>query len=76
MIRRAAQAPVSLEKPVGDQSEAEYGQLIADEDATSIESICAPPAYLMSDLVYRKPKRCTQTPCQTQRPRAFGPPLA
>jgi RNA polymerase primary sigma factor len=30
-IRRAAQAPVSLEKPVGDEEESEFGHFITDE---------------------------------------------
>jgi RNA polymerase primary sigma factor len=34
-IRRSAQAPISLEKPVGDEEESEFGQLIADERAES-----------------------------------------
>ena len=34
-IRRSAQAPVSLEKPVGDEEESEFGQFIADERAES-----------------------------------------
>jgi RNA polymerase primary sigma factor len=34
-IKRAAQAPVSLEKPVGDEEESEFGQFIADERAES-----------------------------------------
>ena len=34
-IRRFAQAPVSLEKPVGDEEESEFGQFIADERAES-----------------------------------------
>ncbi len=34
-IRRSAQAPVSLEKPVGDEEQSELGQLIADERAES-----------------------------------------
>ena len=29
-IKRSAQAPVSLEKPVGDEEESEFGQFIAD----------------------------------------------
>jgi RNA polymerase primary sigma factor len=29
-IRRAAQAPISLEKPVGDEDDSEFGELIAD----------------------------------------------
>jgi RNA polymerase primary sigma factor len=31
-IRRSAQAPVSLEKPVGEQDEAEFGDLLADDN--------------------------------------------
>ena len=34
-IRRSAQAPISLEKPVGDEEQTEFGQLIADEQAES-----------------------------------------
>jgi RNA polymerase primary sigma factor len=34
-IRRSAQAPISLEKPVGDEEHTEFGQLIADEHAES-----------------------------------------
>ena len=34
-IRRSAQIPVSLEKPVGDEEESEFGQFIADERAES-----------------------------------------
>jgi RNA polymerase primary sigma factor len=34
-IKRFAQAPVSLEKPVGDEDQFELGQLIADEQAES-----------------------------------------
>ena len=34
-IRRSAQAPISLEKPVGDEDQIEFGQLIADERAES-----------------------------------------
>ncbi len=32
-IRRSAQAPVSLEKPVGDDEESEFGHFIADQTA-------------------------------------------
>jgi RNA polymerase primary sigma factor len=32
-IRRTAQAPVSLEKPVGDEEESEFGHFITDESA-------------------------------------------
>jgi len=34
-IRRSAQAPISLEKPVGDEERTEFGRLIADEQAES-----------------------------------------
>jgi RNA polymerase primary sigma factor len=34
-IKRSAQAPISLEKPVGDEEQSEFGQLIADERAES-----------------------------------------
>ena len=34
-IKRSARAPVSLEKPVGDEENSEFGQLIADERAES-----------------------------------------
>ncbi|MGH2908862.1 MAG: sigma-70 family RNA polymerase sigma factor [Solirubrobacteraceae bacterium] len=34
-IKRSAQAPISLEKPIGDEHESQFGQLIADEHAES-----------------------------------------
>ena len=34
-IRRSAQAPISLDKPIGDEDQSEFGQLIADEHAES-----------------------------------------
>jgi RNA polymerase primary sigma factor len=34
-IKRSAQAPISLEKPVGDEEESEFGQFIADPQAES-----------------------------------------
>jgi RNA polymerase primary sigma factor len=34
-IKRSAQAPISLEKPVGDDDQSEFGQLIPDEQAES-----------------------------------------
>jgi RNA polymerase primary sigma factor len=34
-IKRSAQAPISLEKPVGDEEQSEFGQLIADDQAES-----------------------------------------
>jgi len=34
-IKRSTQAPISLEKPVGEEEQSEFGQLIADEHAES-----------------------------------------
>ena len=34
-IRRSAQAPISLEKPVGDEEESEFGHFLADQLATA-----------------------------------------
>jgi RNA polymerase primary sigma factor len=34
-IKRSAQAPISLEKPVGDDEQSEFGQLLADDQAES-----------------------------------------
>jgi RNA polymerase primary sigma factor len=34
-IKRSAQAPISLEKPVGDEEQSEFGQFIADEQTES-----------------------------------------
>jgi RNA polymerase primary sigma factor len=34
-VKRSARVPISLEKPVGDEEESEFGQLIADEQAES-----------------------------------------
>ena len=34
-IKRSAPAPISLQKPVGDEDESEFGQFIADEQAES-----------------------------------------
>jgi RNA polymerase primary sigma factor len=34
-IKRSAQAPVSLEKPVGDEEESEFGHFLADESASA-----------------------------------------
>jgi len=36
-IRRSAETPISLEKPVGDEGESEFGQFIADEKAADPE---------------------------------------
>ena len=37
-IKRSAQTPVSLEKPVGDDEESEFGQFLADEKAVAPEA--------------------------------------
>ena len=34
-VKRSALVPISLEKPIGDEEESEFGQLIADEHAES-----------------------------------------
>jgi RNA polymerase primary sigma factor len=34
-IRRSAQAPISLEKPVGDEEESEFGHFLADQGAAA-----------------------------------------
>ena len=38
-IRRSAQVPVSLEKPIGDEEESEFGHLIADVSAPRPEEL-------------------------------------
>jgi RNA polymerase primary sigma factor len=38
-IMRSAQAPVSLERPVGDEEETEFGQLLTDEHAPLPEDV-------------------------------------
>lgn len=40
-IRRSAQAPVSLEKPVGDEEESEFGHFIADENSEAPDDAVA-----------------------------------
>ena len=40
-IKRSAQAPVSLERPVGDEEDSEFGQFIADERAESPYDLAA-----------------------------------
>ena len=40
-IKRSAQTPISLEKPVGDDEESEFGQFLADERAADPESSAA-----------------------------------
>jgi RNA polymerase primary sigma factor len=52
-IRRSAQAPISLEKPVGDEEESEFGQFIADERAIEILTKEAPREAL-ENLSYRE----------------------
>ena len=36
-IRRSAQAPISLEKPVGDEEESEFGHFLADQGAAATD---------------------------------------
>ena len=38
-IRRSAQAPISLEKPVGDEEESEFGHFLADERGDQPEEV-------------------------------------
>ncbi len=45
-IRRSAQAPVSLEKPVGDEEDSEFGHFIADQTTKAPEEA--------ADTVFRK----------------------
>jgi RNA polymerase primary sigma factor len=47
-IKRSARAPVSLEKPVGDEEGSEFGQFIADERAES-------PYERAAEILTRKP---------------------
>jgi RNA polymerase primary sigma factor len=59
-IRRSAQAPISLEKPVGDEEQTEFGQLIADEHAESpyeraVEALTAVALHeALENLSYRE----------------------
>jgi hypothetical protein len=46
-IKRSARAPISLEKPVGDEEESEFGQFIADEQAESEEEAAADAVPLL-----------------------------
>ncbi len=50
-IRRSAQAPVSLEKPVGDEDESEFGHFITDESAPQPEDVAE---ITMRDEALRK----------------------
>jgi RNA polymerase primary sigma factor len=38
-IRRSAQVPISLEKPVGDEEESEFGHFLADESAPAPDDV-------------------------------------
>ncbi|MGO9901495.1 MAG: sigma-70 family RNA polymerase sigma factor [Solirubrobacteraceae bacterium] len=59
-IKRSAQAPVSLQKPVGDEDESEFGQFIADEQAESpheraVEILTSEaPRDALANLSYRE----------------------
>ena len=50
-IKRSARAPISLEKPVGDDDGSEFGQLIADERAPSPYELAA---EILSNEALRK----------------------
>ncbi len=50
-IQRSAQVPVSLERPVGDEEETEFGQLIPDENSPLPEEIT--DATFRSERLYR-----------------------
>ena len=63
-IKRSAQAPVSLEKPVGDEEESEFGQFIADEKAES-------PFERAADMLTKEAlKRGPREPLLPRAPRA------
>jgi RNA polymerase primary sigma factor len=49
-IVRSAQVPVSLERPVGDEEDTEFGQLLTDENAPLPEDVA--DATLRSELLY------------------------
>ncbi len=65
-IKRSAQAPVSLEKPVGDEEESEFGQFIADERAESPTR--GPPRSSR-----RRPARGAGEPLLPRTPRSRAP---
>jgi RNA polymerase primary sigma factor len=48
-IRRTAQTPVSLEKPVGDEEESEFGQFLVD-DSTPLPDEAADTAFRAAAL--------------------------
>jgi len=59
-IRRTAQTPVSLEKPVGDDEESEFGHFITDETSPLPEEVaavtlrCEQLARILKTLSYRE----------------------
>jgi RNA polymerase primary sigma factor len=59
-IRRSAQAPISLEKPVGDEEESEFGHFIADaasdgpDEAAEASMRTAALRRLLESLSYRE----------------------
>ena len=59
-IRRSTQAPISLEKPVGEEEQSEFGQLIADEHAESpyeraVETLTSEALHVaLENLSYRE----------------------
>ena len=71
-IMRIAQTPVSLEKPVGDEGQAEFGHLLADEkvplpeDAAEIVLRTAAPDQLPG-LARRPPAARARAPLRPQR---------
>jgi RNA polymerase primary sigma factor len=50
-VRRSAQVPVSLEKPVGDEEESEFGHFIADESELSPDD--AAHTTIREEVLYR-----------------------
>ena len=60
-IMRSAQAPVSLERPVGDEEDTEFGQLLTDEHAPLPEDV--------ADTTFRASCSTTCSPRSTQRER-------
>jgi len=50
-VRRSAQVPVSLEKPVGDEEESEFGHFIADESELSPDE--AAHTTIREEVLYR-----------------------
>jgi len=50
-VMRSAQVPVSLERPVGDEEETEFGQLLTDENAPLPEDVAG--ETLRDELLHR-----------------------